>query len=382
MKKTIRRAVCALLSAAILTGMCACGNGGGSKRKTYALSAGTSDLMANVEPSPDALSFGKDSGQERRFEEAYSMFAVRLFRECALKDNSGENTLVSPLSVMTALAMTANGAKGSTLAGMTDALSGGTAALTMQELNRYLGAYIAGLPAEEKARLTSANSIWVKAGAIDVRKEFLQTNADYYGADVFSAEFDGDTVKDINKWVSEGTDGMIPKLLDEISANAVMYLINALSFDAEWKEIYRDYNVHNGEFTDIDGNTTSVPMMFSEETRYLDDGRATGFVKPYASGYSFVAMLPNEGISLNDYISGMDLVNILAQVRAGEEENVFVTMPKFSAEYSSELSGVLSGMGMSEAFISGKADFSGMADAPADLYIGRVLHKTDRKSVV
>ncbi len=378
MKKAIRQTLCAMLSAAMLLGVCACGTGG-----TTGLSAGTVDLMANVKPSQKALSFQKDSGLERTFELEYREFAFGLFSRCARKDDSKKNMLVSPLSVMTALAMTANGAKANTLDEMMKALGGGTALpeslrpLEPAEFNQYLGAYLKNLPSDRKAMFRSANSIWVREGSMDVRKEFLQANADYFGADVFSAKFDGSTLNDVNRWVSDNTGGMIPSILDEIPSAAVLYLINALSFDAEWKEIYREDQVSEGVFTDIDGGTEPVSMMYSHESGYLDDGKATGFIKPYSSGYSFVAMLPNEGVTLDEYIGMMPHLGVFEQIRKGSREPVLVSIPKFSAEYSAELSGLLREMGMNEAFDPDNADFSGMADVgKGELYISRVIHKT------
>ncbi len=51
-------------------------------------------------------------------------------------------------------------------------------------------------------------------------------------------------------------------------------------------------------------------------------------------------------------------------------------IPKFETKYSAELSKVLSAMGMPEAFNEDLADFSRMGKAAANIYIGRVLHKT------
>ena len=56
-------------------------------------------------------------------------FAVRLFKACA---EEGENALVSPLSVLAALSMTANGAKGETLSQMEDVLG-----MSVDELNEF-----------------------------------------------------------------------------------------------------------------------------------------------------------------------------------------------------------------------------------------------------
>lgn len=373
MKQTmIRRTVSALLSAALLMGFCACSDGSGTEKK-FSLSNSTTDMMANVEPSAKALVFKKDEDRQQVFEKGYRNFALMLFKKCSAKDGK-KNTLVSPLSVMTALAMTANGAKGSTLDQMQKTLG---KTMNSEQLNQYLGAYLNGLPSSEKAKFASANSIWAKENSLDFKKDFLQTNADYYGADVFQSKFDQKTLDDINGWVNENTDGMIPKVLDEIPGAAVMYLINALSFDAEWQEIYREDQVYEGDFTDIDGTTEQVSMMRSTEPVYLNDGKAQGFVKPYASGYSFVAMLPNEGISLGDYISSMNYGKIVTQIKAEEPQPVLAILPKFSAKYATELSDVLRNNGMPDAFDQMKADFSGMADVtPGYLYISRVIHKT------
>ena len=368
----IRRTLCAMLSATMLMGVCACSDGSGTGKK-YSLSNSTTDLMANIEPSANALAFKKNEDSQQTFEQAYSDFALMLFKNCSAAD-SRKNTLVSPLSVMTALAMTANGAKGSTLEQMQKMLGGG---MDIEQLNLYLCAYLNGLPSSEKAKLTSANSIWFKENSLDFNMDFLQTNADYFGADVFSSKFDEKTLADINGWVNENTGGMIPKALDRIPGTAVMYLINALSFDAEWQEIYREDQVYERDFTDIDGKTENVPMMSSTESVYLNDGKAQGFVKPYASGYSFVAMLPDEGISFEDYVKSLDYGKIADQIKAEDHAPVLAALPKFSAKYDTELSEMLRDNGMADAFDGARADFSGMADVPPGyLYISRVIHKT------
>ena len=380
MKKSMfRRSFCAALSAAMLLGVCACSGGSDI---SGGLSDSTTNLMANVKPEADALSFGKNSERQRVFEWDYDEFALSLFRKCAAKDPK-KNALVSPLSVLTALAMTQNGAEGETLEQMNRTFSPLTwsmdsvLSLNREELNQYLGAYLNSLPSGEKARLTSANSIWLRENSLQFKNEFLQTNADFFGADIFSSRFDEKTLADINKWVSDNTDGMIPSILDVIPADAVMYLINALSFDAEWENIYSEDKIFDGEFTNTDGKTENIVMMGSDESCYLDDGSAKGFVKPYASGYSFVAMLPDEEISLEEYVQSMRYDKIAAQIRSEDREYVHVSMPKFSAEYSTTLNEILSDMGMTDAFDPEKADFSGMADVKrGDLFISRVIHKT------
>ncbi|MCR5754586.1 MAG: serine protease, partial [Acetatifactor sp.] len=186
------------------------------------------DLMENVKA--EEVSVSRSAGEESQ---VMSEFAIRLFQACDAGGNKEENTLVSPLSVLFALSMAANGAQGETLNQMEDVLGGTTA-----NLNEFARAYLnelSGRP-EDVGTLELANSIWFKdASDFRVNQDFLQLNADYYNADIYSAAFDNSTLQDINRWVKNKTQGMIPTILDDIPEDAVMYLINALAFDAEWE---------------------------------------------------------------------------------------------------------------------------------------------------
>ncbi|MBE6607603.1 MAG: serine protease [Ruminococcaceae bacterium] len=298
-------------------------------------------------------------------------FAVRLFKA---SEECGENTLISPLSVLYALAMTANGAKGETLAQMESVLG-----MTVEELNLYLYSYMKNLPQGEKYKLSLANSIWFTDDErFTVNQNFLQTNADYYGSDVYKSPFDSKTCKEINNWVKEKTDGMVPEILDEISSEAVMYLVNALAFEAEWAKIYEEGTIRDGKFTKEDGTEQNVEFMYNTEYRYLEDENATGFMKYYKGGkYAFVALLPNEGMSVSEYISSLDGEALIKMLSNPKSTTVRTSIPKFETEYDVEMSKILKNMGMTDAFNDVKADFTDLGTSTAgNIFISRVLHKT------
>ena len=302
---------------------------------------------------------------------AMSDFAVRLAQA---SQKEGENLLISPLSVLYALAMTANGAKEETLAQMEDVLGMG-----IEELNHYLYSYIQTLPTNEKYKLNLANSIWFTSdNRFSVKQEFLQKNADYYGADIFKAPFDTSTLKDINTWVKDKTDGMIPEILDEIPNDAIMYLINALAFEAEWESIYEKQLVRKGNFTTETGAKQNVEFMYSEENKYLEDENATGFIKYYKDRkYAFAALLPNEGVSVNEYLSELSGIHLKELLANAKNELVNATIPKFETEYEVDMSEILIEMGMTDAFDGNKADFTGLGTSTnGNIFINRVLHKT------
>ena len=310
------------------------------------------------------------------FAQSQMRLAVDLFQSSVL-ESKDENVLISPLSIQLALAMTANGADGNTKAEM-EALLGGE--ISLEDLNEYLYSYVNNLPSAEKYKLQIANSIWFRddEGRLQVEKGFLQKNADYYGAQAYKAVFDDQTLKDINNWVKDHTDGMIDSILDQIDEDAVMYLINALVFDAEWQHVYDKSDVYKGKFTNIGGTEKQVDMMHSEETVYLQDENAIGFMKPYSgSKYNFAVLLPNEGVDIYEYIAGLTGESLMETLSTPQLGMVMATLPKFSYEYELTMNDVLKELGMPSAFSGDTADFSKMAHSSrGNIYIGDVLHKT------
>lgn len=293
-------------------------------------------------------------------------FSVKLLQSTCEEE---ENTLVSPMSVLSALAMTANGARGETRSQMENTLGG-----TVEQLNGAL----TGLGQEEDSPLYLANSIWfAEGGRITPNPDFLQINADYYRAGVFEAPFDQTTVTDINRWVKEHTHGMVEEILKKIPHDTVMYLINALAFEAEWENPYQKDDVWQQAFTNQAGEVQQVSMMHSEETFYLRDDQAQGFMKYYQGGrYAFVALLPDKGSSILDYVESLDGQQLKELLENPQSVPVVATMPKFESEMEVDLREVLKEMGMDLPFDSAQADFTGLGTSPeGNLYINQVFHK-------
>ena len=352
----MKRIIALLLLLAFSLGLTACSQ------------VSANDLMKNVPAKAVDVLPDMDSGAA-----AASDFGVRLFKTSM---EEGENTLISPLSVLYALAMTANGADGETLTQMEKVLG-----MDVDNLNSYMLAYLDLLLETKDYKMSLANSIWFKDDPnFAVEQSFLQTNADYYGAGAYKAAFDEGTRNDINNWVKEHTDGMIPEIIDEIPDEAIMYLVNALAFDAKWADEYEEHQIREGRFTMEDGTRQDVDMMHSEEYTYLEDDLATGFIKYYKDRrYAFVAMLPNEGVTVSQYVDSLTGEHLRELLNNPQNLTVFASIPKFETEYDIEMSEVLQEMGMTDAFDYRVADFSKLGTYNVDgmnICINRVLHKT------
>ncbi len=312
--------------------------------------------------------------------QALISFAADVFKTSYSED---ENTLLSPVSILYALGMTANGAGGETLSQMESVFG-----LNVTDLNEYLYAYRSGIDymaSQSDIQFDLANAIWFKADdCLEVNPEFLQINKDYYDAAVYEAPFDESTLTDINNWTYNQTDGMIEEILDEVPENAVMYLVNALAFDAKWDEIYMETSVGDGVFTTIDGEEQTVEYMYSTESTYIEGDRETGFMKMYEGGdFAFVALLPNEDISITEYIAQFDGVELKELLENTQDQLVMTSIPKFTSEYSANLREVMQALGMTDCFDYTVADFQNLAiyDNPEilemeNICISRILHKT------
>lgn len=310
---------------------------------------------------------GKDA--DETFVNGQTNFALELLKNTV---SEKENVLVSPYSVVQALAMTGNGADGVTKEEFENVIGSG---IDFDELNKYLYTQRTGQPNDEKCKLLTANSVWTRNDdeRISPYPEFLQKVVDYYSAELFKAPFDEETVKEVNKWVDANTDHMIPKIVDEIDPSTVMMLINAVTFDAKWQSPYFKENVLEHDFTNYNGTVQQAEMMFSDEYSYLEDENATGFYKYYQGGrYAFAVLLPNEDITVVDYVKGLTPESLHNVLSNPQEDYIRTGLPKFSYDYGRELSEILADMGMPSAFDN--ADFSKLA--PQSVFISKVIHKT------
>ena len=292
-----------------------------------------------------------------------------------LEKEDKANHLISPLSAMICLSMLATGAEGETLAQMEAVLG-----MKMDELNKALYAFTQSLYVGEDCKVSVADSIWYREGdGFAVREEFLQTCADWYEAQQYAAPFDESTRKDINNWVEKYTDGMIDSILeDPIPAEAVMYVVNALVFDAKWEEEYEKKDILTDTFTSLGGAESSVTMLRSEESRYLTVEGGFGVAKPYkGTGYCFVGLLPEEGTDIYEFAASLDGGDWTAMWQEQNRTTVYTRIPEFTYSSDMNLTDSLKEMGMADLFSSDTADLSGLGtSAMGNLYCDGVFQKT------
>ena len=314
------------------------------------------------------------------FRDAAANFAFELLKESNKADYEGDSLLISPLSVMLALSMTANGAEGATLKQFEKVLGG---KMDIDDLNAQLFNYTSSLSSTEKAKFNLANAVWLTSSpSFSVNRHFISRIENTFDADVVAADMTNPaTVDEINSWVKKETFDMIDKIIDEgsLDGGTIMVLLNAIAFDAKWQMEIPDKSCYEDYFNGIDGKKT-VTFMRTPGNRYLEGDNEIGFIKNYAGGdYALLALLPDEGISINDYVSSLSGKEFLkiCDKDFGDKYEVNTVIPHFSFDCSLNMNGVLGKMGIKDAFSPFTADFSGMGESTnGALHISDVLHKT------
>lgn len=305
---------------------------------------------------------------------ANNEFGFDLFTQLRSQDKD-KNVFISPLSIATALAMTYNGAAGETHLAMKRVLKYGS--MNHAELNQSSAALMAKLKnSDPKIELLIANSLWVRQG-VQFNPAFLDRNRQFFGAEIAALDFGKPkAVQTINGWVSQNTKGKIPKIIEQITGDQVMFLINAVYFKGQWQKKFDPALTQNLPFHLLAGKTKQTQMMAqSGSYQYLKGENFQALSLPYGQGgASIYLFLPDEKYSLNSLLSGLNYQKWQQWMTGFRNSPGDVKLPRFKMDYSRDLNNPLTAMGMGVAFNRGKADFSGIRQQK-DLFISQVKHK-------
>lgn len=306
--------------------------------------------------------------------EADQEFAFELFRE-VISISEEDNIMISPLSVSYALGMTYNGAASTTLEAFNNVLHFND--LTREEVNEsYKDLMEQLIHLDDQVEFSIANSIWYRMGYY-VLADFISTNQTYFDAMVSELDFsDPQAVDIINNWIEEKTNDKIKDMLDYIPGDAVMYLINAIYFNAAWKYQFEKDDTQTGTFHLEDGNDHQADFMKINGTfMYTSTEDFQAVELPYGdSTFSMVVMLPYQDLAVNDLVPRMDVTSWDEWFSHSEMANVQVELPKFKYGFKDLLNDPLINLGLGVAF-SGGADFS-LISPGSSLFISRVIHQT------
>jgi serpin B len=291
-----------------------------------------------------------------------------------------ENVFYSPYSIITALSMTYEGARGKTAEEMASVLHLPSNASIRQpafaklfnEMNKK----------GKKYQLNTANALWAQKD-FTFLPDYFNTIDKYYGGKVENVDFVHETEavrKRINTWVEDQTNKKIQNLIPEGILNEMTRLVltNAIYFKGTWLKQFDSKETSNMDFYTSGTVSEKVPMMHlpnDEEAKfnYAETNDLQVLELPYTgSELSMLILLPkeNDQTVVEKYLTKEKFADLKEQLK---EEQVDIYLPKFKFETKYFLTDTLKKMGMKEAFTNA-ADFSGM-DGEKDLMISQVIHQ-------
>lgn len=277
---------------------------------------------------------------------AVTNFSIKLFQNNYEKKT---NTLISPISLYLSLGMLANGADKETLTQLEDVLGQG---IKLDQINAYTKSLFNRIVSDKDgSKMLINNAIWLNNNWGSVSKDFLQVNADFYKLEAFKANFNSnkDILNKVNSWIENKTDGTLKDSIKDINENDILLLINTILFDAEWENKYR--STQSGTFFTNETEGTLVEYLKGYNS-YIESDDAVGFISPYKENYSFVAILPDFKITLEEYIAKLDSKSFMEFVDMNTNKKCLSLLPQFEYESNTDLVSSLKQMGLDNIFSS------------------------------
>lgn len=382
-------------SSALSTGGVTQGSGGSSTVSTGGAAAGatttggtaSSELLRSTLPPVTSPAIS-DSDYATFIADA-NAFGLALGQNVTtLNSLTTANSVFSPMSAQIALAMAYGGAVGDTASAMQTTLDDTLGINTYQagcnRLLRDLGSRNTSTTDyagnSYNIVLTPANSFWVDR-TVTVKSSFLDLLSQQYNSGIWAVDYinqpDAARVA-INDWVSNQTNNLINNLLSpaNIDSSTRWVLVNALYLYASWQTLFNKSATTPADFHTLAGtDVTANTLHSSSYLKYKSTATFDVVEVPYVTGNLWMTIvLPQTGQfeSTRSQISGTWISSVTAGLT---NTYVSLALPKFSITTSQlDLSAPLTTLGMAIAFDPARADFTGIASAPA-IYISDVVQK-------
>ena len=318
-----------------------------------------------IQLTPEQLAYAKKNNE----------FTFNLYRTIHKMQKVKKSNITSPLSVTYVLGMLNDGAEGETAEEITKILGFGS---DKKALNEYCKALITQAPiADPSVALEMANIVAANKDVI-LESDFEQDVKTFYSAEATSLDFSQLSSLDyINGWCNEKSHGMIPKIIDYLSPDAMLVLMNAIYFKATWTDKFDKKDTKDETFTKADGSSVTLPMMHRKaEIQCGQNDLFTSIRLPYGSGdkYSMYILLPAEGKTVDDII--VSLNNEFWEANRNSAIAIAdIKLPRFETKSEIELNEMVKELGASSMFDPMKADFTGISRNSKDLFVSLLKQK-------
>lgn len=307
----------------------------------------------------------------------YADFVFRFYQQASSKE-ADKNVFFSPMSISTAFAMLAVGAKSTTLSQILEGLGFDNVTETrIPDVHESFHKVLSVLNcADLNITLNIGNALFTATG-YEPQELFLQNTKEFYDAEFFSSDFNKpeEAKKQINKYVEEKTKGKIPELVGDLDPSTTLVLVNYIYFKAAWEKSFDPLRTFEDDFFVNTNVSVRVNMMQREGTSniYYDQDLSCVVVElPYQGTARALFILPDEG-KMKQVEDGLSKETVCKWDSRLVTRRLNLQLPKFSISGSYDVKTLFEQMGITEVF-SGNADLSGIS-GNHDLQVSQAIHK-------
>jgi serine protease inhibitor len=325
---------------------------------------------AGALPKPDS------QDADHRLTKPYAQFGFDVLQQLTA-EAPDSNIFISPTSIAVALAMTSNGARGTTRDAILKILHSDAQSANPRSIdefnadNRALAEQIGNTTA---VQLSMANALWLREG-FSVNPSFTQTLETNYRAQAANVDFRSPSAaQTINSWVAKHTNDRIEKLLEQIDPSTVTILTNAMAFKGKWTLPFDPKETQPHDFKNPKGKVLKVPMMkHSAEYAYGNANGLEAIRLPYADGtFAMYVVLPQDANRMRTFLRQLTADEFTTLTSSLREQHGAIELPRFTITYDATLNPILMKLGMGIAFGYG-ANFRGINESRS-LQISEVRH--------
>ncbi|XP_009557476.2 serine protease inhibitor 2.1 [Cuculus canorus] len=307
----------------------------------------------------------------------YADFVFRFYKQ-AISKEADKNVFFSPMSISTAFAMLAVGAKTTTLSQIVEGLGFNSLPETrVHDIHESFHKVLAVLNCTAvNITLNIGNALFTGTG-YELQETFLQNTKQFYDAEFMSSNFHNpeEAKNQINTYVEEKTKGKIPELIAHLDPSTVLVLVNYIYFKAAWQKSFDPLRTYEDDFFVNKYAPVRVNMMQCDSSyySYYDEDLSCEVVEvPYQGTARALFILPDDG-KMKQVEDALSKETICKWDNRLDTRRLNLRLPKISISGSYNVKNLLQEMGITEVF-SSNADLSGVTSS-GNLQVSQAIHK-------
>ncbi|KAM6940667.1 plasma protease C1 inhibitor [Xenentodon cancila] len=287
---------------------------------------------------------------EPLLQESMTEFSMKMYsylREL----NPSNNVLVSPISISRLLSHLLLGASGDTRKAI-------ERAICVPHDFQCLHSQMKKMK-EKMAHSLQMGSLIYYNSKLNLSESFINQSIQYYEAEPLKLLEDSEeNTRMINNWVANQTRNKITNLVKDISPDAQLILLSAVSFDGQWIVKFTKKS-EKGHFRKFNGELVEVPLLYDSNYKatvmYVTELKAQVAKFALTGSSSLYILLPNSNTlaelqQVERRLTDTAVRRMVEKLTAASAQHIEVTLPQIKLDFEPNMNMLIKKLGLSSIF--------------------------------